>query len=158
LPCCKNIDVDGDGDGDARARGPFKTSEIANRLTDEIERTVKAAGQWPASGWNRFVVAAQVTQLMRQGVSYQLIVDTVRIVAARCPGPKISSFRYCHDEIMRAHQEAAEQLGLRFPPHEVKHHDRSKQRDRQSSGRSEIHDAAAQLVELARNSAIDGCG
>jgi hypothetical protein len=159
-----DIDIDDDSDGDARERGVIKfkvqVSEIANRATDEIEQVVKSAGKWPKGGWNRSVTAAQVAELMRQGIGPQLIIDTVRVVTSRAPG-KISKFKYFHAEIGMAHQEAAEQLVFRFPPvkhsdQSVKRGDRPTQHDNHTPARHDLAEAAAELVELAPGALSEG--
>jgi hypothetical protein len=88
------------------------TLSVADRVAADIEQTVKDDGHWPKAGWVHSVVAEQVTQFLKAGVSAQLMLDAVRIASKRAPAGPISTFRYFIDTIVRAQNEARAQLHL----------------------------------------------
>jgi hypothetical protein len=92
---------------------------LTERIGENAERIVREAGKWPHGDWHRTETQSRIERLIRGGVSPQVILDTVTLLAERSGSP-IRSFLFFVESIERAHHEIAAQGSLPLGPTPVR--------------------------------------
>jgi hypothetical protein len=107
-----------DEEEEERARATIENlanEPITQRVADNAERIVRELGKWPSNGWNASETRSEIARLLGCGVAQQVIIDTVRVTAARAPG-RIKTFRYFRKEIEAVHHDVTAQATLPLGP------------------------------------------